>query len=248
MQNQGKSSELTTDSHTKTHVLFDFFGTLVDYNPGIHPTAYNAPLQFATRLDVHMKAHEIDELWSQAWHEKESEAIQTGRECSMEDIARRFAMLINREDVASAQIDIFIQEYLDVWARGIQPRVGALDMLAELTDTHHLSIVSNTHSAALVPKLVRLFGFEPHLSAIFTSIEIGWRKPHPNIFTEVLRCLDVAPTQVIFVGDNWEADIDGPAQAGMTPLYVGKPAPGMQPIQLQYLGAEIRRSAVLRGT
>lgn len=54
-----------------------------------------------------------------------------------------------------------------------------------------------------------------------TSARAGARKPHPRIFREALAALgDPEPHSVLFVGDSWHADIEGPIALGMRALHV----------------------------
>jgi len=70
--------------------------------------------------------------------------------------------------------------------------------------------------------LDRLAGF------IIVSEEAGYRKPDPRIFQDALEATGLAaPEQVMFVGDNPEADIDGARRFGMKAAWVrrGRPYP-----------------------
>ncbi len=58
-----------------------------------------------------------------------------------------------------------------------------------------------------------LLGYFPRCRIAAT--EVGYLKPHRAIFQRALELLGVAPHEVVFVGDNLEADIKGAQQAGM---------------------------------
>jgi putative hydrolase of the HAD superfamily len=53
-----------------------------------------------------------------------------------------------------------------------------------------------------------------------TSAQAGWRKPHPGIYTHTLDLLGVEPRDAVFVGDTWDADVEGPLAAGMRPVHL----------------------------
>src|SRR5262249_27585780 len=53
-------------------VFFDFFGTLVDYDPSIHP-AYNAPLAFARRAGSAISEDASDAWWQRSWDDLDNE-------------------------------------------------------------------------------------------------------------------------------------------------------------------------------
>jgi putative hydrolase of the HAD superfamily len=54
-----------------------------------------------------------------------------------------------------------------------------------------------------------------YFDAVLTSVEFGWRKPHPAIYTEALARLGIDAAQAVFVGDTYVADFAGPEAAGI---------------------------------
>lgn len=230
-----------------THVYFDFFGTLVDYNPSVLPDTANAPYSFASRAGVGVTPSRASELWQSAWQELDSRAHRSGRECSIREIAARYLELLGSPPVKDSEQDRLITEYLEAWTAGIRPAPSVRECLADLSRDHQLSVVSNTHSATLVPELLARFGIAEHFASVFTSVEIGWRKPRPEIFETVLASDGVRAQDAVFVGDNWEADVEGPADVGMRAFYVGSPAVSRVPVRLAELPKLIRGTADARG-
>ena len=55
---------------------------------------------------------------------------------------------------------------------------------------------------------------------LVSSAWVGARKPHPRIYRETLARLDVDAGDVVFVGDTWGPDVEGPRACGMTPVYL----------------------------
>jgi putative hydrolase of the HAD superfamily len=209
------------------HVFFDFFGTLVDYDPSTHPT-YNAPLAFARRAGSTISVTASDAQWQHAWDHLEATAVSTGREYSMHQVAHRYWRLIGAPTLAAGAIDNLIAEYLDTWTESVSPAPHALECVTDLASDHRLTIVSNTHDPALVQRLVRRFGLHTAIDLVVTSVSVGWRKPHPLIFETALRERGAAARDAVFIGDNWDADVDGPRRVGMSAIYVG-PATALRP-------------------
>ncbi len=57
-----------------------------------------------------------------------------------------------------------------------------------------------------------------------TSARAGARKPHPRIFRHTLEaCGAVDGRDVVFAGDSWGPDVEGPAAVGMRPVHVWRP-------------------------
>jgi putative hydrolase of the HAD superfamily len=48
-----------------------------------------------------------------------------------------------------------------------------------------------------------------------SAADVGYLKPHPEIFKTALGCLDVQPSETVFVGDDLHADIAGAQRAGI---------------------------------
>jgi hypothetical protein len=65
--------------------------------------------------------------------------------------------------LANGAIEILIGEYLDTWTESVSPAQHALECITDLATDHRLTIVSNTHDPALVPRLVQ--------AGLHTSVE-----------------------------------------------------------------------------
>jgi putative hydrolase of the HAD superfamily len=63
-------------------------------------------------------------------------------------------------------------------------------------------------------------GLHDHVDEMISSAWVGARKPHPDIYEHTLAQAGVAPHEALFVGDTWSCDVVGPAEHGMTPVYV----------------------------
>ena len=53
-----------------------------------------------------------------------------------------------------------------------------------------------------------------------SSAWAGARKPHPRIYRYLLEQAALDPDDVLFVGDTWAPDVEGPLAAGMRPAYL----------------------------
>lgn len=224
-----------------THVYFDFFGTLVNYDPDIHPADANAPHGASTRLGLELSPDQASAAWETAWSELDGRAQESGRECSMWEIARRFFELSGVPQAPHAAVDRLVDEYLTAWTANIQLASDVPTCLRELSEAGlQLSVVSNTHHPRLVQEQLARFGIAGSFRRVHTSVEIGWRKPWPELFDTVLERDGIVASQAAFVGDTWEADVAGPRAAGMRAYYVGVPAAGRVPVPMRELAARIR--------
>jgi putative hydrolase of the HAD superfamily len=65
-------------------------------------------------------------------------------------------------------------------------------------------------------------GFKPYLDFKVTSFEAGFDKPRPEIFQLALKKAAVLPEESIFVGDQYEQDIQGSRAMGMKPILLDR--------------------------
>lgn len=83
-------------------------------------------------------------------------------------------------------------------------------------------IISNNYPE--LPKALEKFGLAEFFSGYFISADIGFEKPHPEIFRHALT-MTGNPEICYMVGDNPVADIQGAKKAGMHTIYVHNSMP-----------------------
>lgn len=88
-------------------------------------------------------------------------------------------------------------------------------LLATLAASHRLAVVSNFDHTPTAEAVLARHGIDRHFDVILISADFGRRKPHPDIFAEALRRLDVAPNEALYVGDTHADDVVGALAAGM---------------------------------
>ncbi len=88
------------------------------------------------------------------------------------------------------------------------------------TGGHALAIISNWSWD--LHDYVALTGITDHFAVISASARIGCEKPHPEIFRQTLRQLNVAPERALHVGDSYEADYLGARSVGMNALWLDR--------------------------
>jgi HAD superfamily hydrolase (TIGR01549 family) len=60
----------------------------------------------------------------------------------------------------------------------------------------------------------------PEFDAVSISADVGARKPHSAIFSDICSKLRVDPAHAIFVGDTWSSDVAGALRSGLTPVWI----------------------------
>jgi HAD superfamily hydrolase (TIGR01549 family) len=117
-------------------------------------------------------------------------------------------------------------------AASVELPAGHLELLASLSPKYLLGLVSNLDHAATARGLLEKFGLARFLRTMVISEEFGRRKPHPTIFHEALKQIDVEPADAIFVGDSLTDDVAGAKNVGMRVVWLnpeGRPLPEGMP-------------------
>lgn len=100
----------------------------------------------------------------------------------------------------------------------------------EVTDTiiflhnkgYKMGVVSNFLIKGGVQEILSLHGLDKYLHFVVTSVDEGWRKPHPNIYERALIKAGVAAKESIFIGDDYLNDYVAPKKLGFASLLFDK--------------------------
>ncbi len=66
---------------------------------------------------------------------------------------------------------------------------------------------------------LRRIGMARLMSCVVLSVEIGWMKPFPGAYREILRRMDLRPSEVVMVGDDPYVDVMGAQRAGLKAIW-----------------------------
>jgi HAD superfamily hydrolase (TIGR01549 family) len=98
------------------------------------------------------------------------------------------------------------------------------DFLARVGKSYAVALVSNFDHGLTARKVLQNGRVEGHFQHVVISDEHGWRKPHPQIFTDALSALHVKSDAALFVGDSPQDDIVGAKAVGMDVAWVNAQA------------------------
>ncbi|MGJ3237187.1 MAG: HAD family hydrolase [Anaerolineae bacterium] len=208
-------------------VLFDLDNTLIDWrgagdwsdverkNLGLvydYLTAQGCPLKGSLDdLCIHFRSLAV-EAWGQARTNLRAPQIIT----VMERALARFGFT---PDEQITMKDVMIAYDWRV-VNGVMPFPDVPSALANLREQGiAIGIVTN----AWQPMWLRdaelehhdLIQYFPQANLRISAADVGYLKPHPNIFQHALKELGTRPQETLFIGDNPTADISGAQQAGM---------------------------------
>ena len=111
------------------------------------------------------------------------------------------------------------QRWISPLIESVGPRAG----VAAVLDLFGSRLVAQVALSDFEPghKLASL-GLTHYFGSIYSGERIGYLKPSPEPFREVLRDLDLPPEQLLHVGDRPDTDGAGAAAAGCQVLVLGR--------------------------
>lgn len=211
---------MTMHDEPVTHLLFDFFGTLVSYDDNWTAQAYPRSHRL---VQIAGATLDYDAFVSGIGHEMarcESGALRTLDEYGMDVPCGAFLREVLPEARADGLLPNFRDLFLEEWRLGVRPIEGVDRMLAALAERYTLVLLSNTHRAEMVRALLGEIGAAPYFSAVVTSVEHGKRKPSPLIFHDTLAAVGASVERAVYVGDSYTADYLGATGAGLRCLLI----------------------------
>jgi putative hydrolase of the HAD superfamily len=199
-------------------VLLDFYGTLAE---DAHPVP-------AIDRILAARGYELPDHLRERWWNGDLDGIEHVDESRSRDhyVAWQDARLVGllaEADVHPGEHDLIVAELRAGRARRdlrAYPEVPAvLDALrvAGLA----LGVCSNW-DWDLEPA-VEEAGLTGVVDVLVSSAWAGARKPHARIFRHTLELLACDPADVVFVGDTWGPDVEGPRAMGMHAIYLERP-------------------------
>lgn len=211
-------------------VLFDFFGTLVNYSTSRVAQGYCTTHSYVKDIGIDINYSEFLKAWVDAHEECDSQRQCSGREYAMMDVSKKFlAGFAPREwpeNVASRLWNLYISE----WSTGIRPIAGVSEMLKELQGHYKIGVVSNTQTETLIHEQLDTIGATPYVDVVVTSIEHGLPKPDPSIFNLALDLMGCRAADALFVGDSYVHDYVGATNAGLRALLIAPMSESQAPL------------------
>ncbi len=85
---------------------------------------------------------------------------------------------------------------------------------------YRLAMISNFDYSPTLYACLERYGVRNMFEVIVVSDELGWRKPHPRIFEQTLKRLEITPDDALFIGDRLDIDVDGAEASGLDSVWI----------------------------
>lgn len=198
-----------------TAVIFDFYGTLAEA-PDWGPSWGEVLAEAGHDLPDDVR----DRWWSDGLDGTEHDEHSRSRDHYVAWQEARLRGMLDECGVPTADHDDLMARVQEIGGnRRITAYAESAAVVASLRERGiTVAICSNWDWDLL--EAIEAAGLTGCADITVSSAWVGARKPHRRIYDHTLGLLDIDPAGVLFVGDTWTCDVEGPLGAGMRPVYV----------------------------
>ncbi|MBV4417652.1 HAD family hydrolase [Clostridium tyrobutyricum] len=119
-------------------------------------------------------------------------------------------------------VDLLLKSYWKNYRRRCYVADKVKKTLEYLNIKYTLGVVSNFKIKGGIEDLLRYTGIRSYFDFVINSAEQGWRKPHENIYLKAIKTSGFLSSEIIFVGDSFLNDYEGPRRVGIRSILLDK--------------------------
>ena len=215
-------------------VVLDLFDTLVQWNPHRLPQmeiggkvvrttipwlvpALERELGDAFRLDDFIDAY------GTVMTEIEAERRASGIEVTCHE---RFRRAVVRLDAPADRTAVLAEELTRIHMAAVRSVTAAppeyAAVVPRVASRYRMGLLSNFDDAKTGYDILADTGVAEYFEVVVISAEVQLRKPHPGIFRLLLDRMNLAPSEVLFVGDTPRDDVVGARGAGIPVVWLSR--------------------------
>jgi putative hydrolase of the HAD superfamily len=193
-------------------VIFDAVGTLIFPDPPAPVVYAQVGARYRSKLDADL----IRRRFEIAFRDEDEIDRRQGWRTSEERERQRWRHIVARVLNDVADPDACFQALFEHFSKSEawQCDPSTRTVLSALADSGVMVGLASNYDSRLRSVLAGKPDLAP-LRTVCISSEIGWRKPSPEFFDAVRRSVGMLPANILFVGDDFENDMEGALEAGM---------------------------------
>lgn len=199
---------------------FDLFDTLIMVQT---PNRYEAPQRMLQSLQEQGIQVESEPFLAAYWPIMRhflDEARRHGKESHnrfwISTTLQQLGHTISPED---NRIAAAVEAYFSVFLEHARLLPETLAVLGSLRKRYRMGLLSNLTHAPAAHQILERLGLKDFFDVVLVSGDLGYRKPHEQVFRQLVTRLEVPREAIAFIGDDVEADVHGARQAGLQPIW-----------------------------
>lgn len=200
-------------------VAFDLFNTLITVDMPSRWSSVDRMLDCLREQGVGVHADDFMPVYREVVREFISEAERLGKETHngawISAALQRLGIEMAPQD---PRVERAVEAYFSAFVDNARELPGTAGMLSTLQHRYRLGVVSNLTHGPAAHQILEHLELTPYFEVVLVSGDLGYRKPHPQVFQSLVEALDLPPSSIAFVGDDPRTDVQGSFDAGMQPV------------------------------
>ena len=193
-------------------VYFDIDDTLLDHRAAQRSALADTITHFREHFQD-LDAERIQEVYdthnSRLW--KQYAAGDVSRDQLRKG---RFEQLLATLAITSVTPESVGDTYMSRYAHYWDYCTGALETFSHMAERFPVGVLTNGFADQQYAKLARFPAIKDRLAVTVISEEVGYLKPHPELFKHAAREAQTAPQDILYIGDSFTSDVEGGMNAG----------------------------------
>jgi len=198
---------------------FDLFNTLLTINPVALETALGRLIGLLHEKDIPVEPESFQHAYAAAAirfiQEARGNGLETHNRFWISAALEQLGYHLSPED---SRIEEAVETYFSAFYPHCELLPGTTHMLEQLSARYPLGLLTNFTHPPAVCKIIDQLALAPFFKTILISGELGYCKPHSSVFSRLVKDLGVQADQILFVGDDPDADVQGAWDAGLQPV------------------------------
>ncbi len=202
-------------------ILFDLYGTLIDIETDESmEEIYRGIAHYLTYHGVYLHRWEVRDRYYQIMNRQKESSGEKYPEIDVEAIWNAFLGEEGMEPPARQRLaTVLAQIYRAISRKRLKLYPGVKRVLDELRPVYRMALVSDAQPCYALPEM-KAVGLDGYFDPVIISAHYGFRKPDPRLMQKALDGLKLAPSEVIFVGNDMYRDVYGAGRLGIRAIFI----------------------------
>ncbi|MCK4948308.1 MAG: HAD family hydrolase [Candidatus Aureabacteria bacterium] len=203
-------------------LCFDFGNTLIEFGPKQVARQYSVLERTLTELFGSCDAARLKIIRDR---QIAAPLNNSCRESTLESLCSELIHEIYGVTPEKSHVDTLVQTRYESFVNVVKLPDGVLSLLNKLSGRYCFGFLSNYPCGRSIRDSLKKIGLLNVFKTIVVSGDVGYVKPHARPFETMLSQLDFSPSECVYIGDNWVADVQGSKKMGMNSIFTTQYVP-----------------------
>lgn len=201
-------------------IVFDFGNTLCPWDEAQYQEVTAATMERLCRYIPGCNLYTVQATYANVHASNSSKCIPLLRENSIPKTLSDTAVELRGTPLIDSEIDDVIDAHTQAFVGVCTLPDGLSEMLTRLSERYRLGLLSNYPISKCIRLSLKALGIDSFFNPTIVSADLGIIKPSVRLFEALISKLSLPANQILFVGDDWIADIIGAHASGMPSVHI----------------------------